>query len=116
MLASKYGLKRPEDFQRVEREGQIFQSDSFGLAYFDRKDKETSRFGFIVSNKISNESTLRNRVKRALKEATRFGLTETKVGFDIVFLAKQNILRKTTEGIMNEAEAAMRDAGLYKNG
>lgn len=114
MLASKYCLKKYKDFTRIAKKGKIFQSDSFGLSFFKREDDEMSLFGFIVSNKISNESTLRNRVKRAMKEAVRFGLPGIKPGFDVVFLAKQKILKKTTEEIMREVKEALKSADLLK--
>jgi ribonuclease P protein component len=114
MLASKYSLKGTKSFSRVEKEGKIYQSDSFGIAYFDRNDKELPLFGFIVSNKISNDSTTRNRAKRAMKEAIRFTYFDVKPGFDVVFLAKQSILRQSTENIMKEVRVAMKGANLYK--
>lgn len=114
MLAGKYGLKGYKNFKRVEKEGKIFQSDSFGVSFFKRGDKETSLFGFIVSNKISSESTLRNRVKRAMKEAVRFSLPRIKPGFDIVFLGKQKILKETTEEIMQEVREALKKADLLR--
>lgn len=114
MLAAKYTLKGTSNFERVEKQGRIYQSETFGLAYFDRKDKELSLFGFIVSNKISKESTLRNRVKRAMKEAVRFSFSELKPGYDVVFLAKQGVLRKSTEDIMREVKEALNGADLYK--
>ena len=114
MLAAKYTLKGNSRFERVEQMGKINQSDSFGIAVFDRKDKEISSYGFIVSNKISPESTNRNRVKRALKEAVRFELGQLKDGLDIVFLAKQKILRKSTEDIIHEVRVALKEASLYK--
>ena len=114
MLAAKYSLKSRDRFNRVEKEGKITQSESFGLAVFDRRDDEVSSFGFIVSNKISLESTLRNRIKRAMKEAVRFEMTGLKKGMDVVFLAKQRALKTSTEGIINEVRVALREAGLYK--
>ena len=114
MLASKYCLKETKSFLRVEEEGKIYQSDSFGLAFFDRKDDDVSKFGFIVSNKISPESTNRNRVKRALKAAVRYELGQLKNGLDVVFLARQNILRKSTEEIINEVRMALKGSDLYK--
>lgn len=92
----------------------MFQSDSFGIVYVKREDNDVSQLGFIVSNKISGEATLRNRVKRALKEAVRFNTGYLKDGYDVVFLAKTQILRKPTDVIMKEVEVALRGAGLYK--
>ncbi len=114
MLTSKYTLKGVKIFERVEKEGKITQSDSFGIAVFDRRDGDISNYGFIVSNKISPESTNRNRVKRALKAAVRYELGQLKSGLDIVFLAKQKILRKSTEDIINEVRVALKEASLYK--
>jgi len=114
MLGAKYILKDTKRFERVEKEGKIAQSESFGLAVFDRKDDDVSNFGFIVSNKISPESTNRNRIKRAMKAAVRYELGQLKSGLDVVFLAKQKILRKSTEDIINEVRIALRQASLYK--
>lgn len=114
MLAAKYTLKGTKRFARVEKDGTITQSDSFGIAVFDRKDGEVSNYGFIVSNKISPESTNRNRVKRALKAAVRYEFGQLKSGLDVVFLAKQKILRKSTEDIINEVRVALKEASLYK--
>lgn len=114
MLASKYTLKEAYRFERVEKEGKITQSDSFGIAVFDRKDGDISNYGFIISNKISPEATNRNRVKRALKAAVRYELAQLKEAQDVVFLAKQKILRKSTEDIINEVRIALKEANLYK--
>ncbi|MEK7061362.1 MAG: ribonuclease P protein component [Patescibacteria group bacterium] len=114
MLAAKYTLRGTKRFERVEQMGKITQSDSFGIAVFDRKDEDVSNYGFIVSNKISPESTNRNRVKRALKAAVRYELGQLKSGMDIVFLAKQKILRKSTEDIIHEVRIALKEANLYK--
>ena len=114
MLVAKYSLKGYKNFKRNEKEGKIFQSDSFGVSYFERGDKETSLFGFIVSNKISSESTLRHRVKRAMKEAVRSSLPRISLGYNIVFLAKQNVLKRTTEEIIREVREALKQANLMK--
>jgi len=114
MLAGKYGLKGYQNFKRVEREGKIFQSDSFGISIFDRKDQNTSLFGFIVSNKVSPESTLRNRVKRAMKEAVRFSLPAIRPGCDVVFLTKQKAIKESTDAIMQEVREALKKVGLTK--
>ncbi len=114
MLASKYSLKGKDRFERVEKDGKITQSESFGLAVFDRKDDGPLNFGFIVSNKISPESTLRNRIKRGMKEAVRFEMGELRNGFDVVFLAKQKALRTSTDEIFREVRNSLKEAGLYK--
>ena len=114
MLSTKYSLSGKKNFERVEKDGTIIQSDSFGLSVLNREDKNTSRFGFIVSNKISGDAVQRNRIKRALKSAVKYSLTEIPNGYDVVFLAKPTGLRKSTDLIILEAKQALKEAKLLK--
>jgi ribonuclease P protein component len=114
MLAKKFKLTGSKDFTRVQNEGKIFQSNDFGIAYFDRKDQEPSRFGFIVSTKIAKEAVDRNRFKRAMSEAVRIDSINLNPGFDIVFLAKTSIVKVSTTEIMKEVRSSLRSAGLMK--
>lgn len=92
----------------------MYQSDSFGLSYLDRKDDLDSRFGFVVSNKIAKEAVLRNRIKRALSESVRFEMTRLKNGYDAIFLVKQVSLKKSTDELMREVRIALEKIDLYK--
>jgi len=115
MLARQFNLKGKESFERVERKGNIFQSDSFGIASYKRGDKENSKFGFVVSTKISGQAVHRNRVKRAMSETIRHLLTEIKDGYDFVFLAKQSVTKKSTDEIMKEVHSSLKKANFLKN-
>ncbi|MFH1971483.1 MAG: ribonuclease P protein component [Patescibacteria group bacterium] len=112
MLSRQYNLKGKESFENVEKEGKIYQSESFGLAYQKREDKEGSKFGFVVSKKIHGDAVHRNRIKRAMSEAVRFSLTEIKNGYNFVFLAKQTSTKKSTDEIMKEVTSVIRKAGF----
>jgi ribonuclease P protein component len=114
MLASQYRLKKKSSFYEVEEEGTVFQSESFGLAYLDKKDANNSLFGFVVSTKISKESVTRNKIKRSLHEAVRMNYSYIKPGYFVVFLAKQAAARKSTSNIMAEVKVALEKAGLFK--
>ncbi len=114
MLARDYSLKGKKNFERVEKEGKMIQSDSFGVAYLKRDDEEFSHFGIIVSTKISKLSVQRNRIKRAISEALRYGMTELKPGFDVVFLAKLPIVKKPTDQIMREVRETLFSSPLGK--
>ena len=114
MLARKFTLRDRRNFERVEKEGEMYQSESFGLGFFKRGDEESSRFGFVISSKISKESVSRNRIKRALSEAVRFELVYVKAGYDVVFLAKGISTKKSTDQLMKETQGALEKAGLTK--
>lgn len=88
MLASKNRLKKKINFARVEIDGVMHQSKSFGMGMFDRKDNELSCFGFIISTKISKKAVIRNKIKRISAEVIRKRLKDIKNGLDVVFLIK----------------------------
>ncbi len=104
MLASKYRLSKGADFEEVKEEGKLYQSDSFGVAVLKRNKERDSRFGFVVSTKISKHAFQRNRIKRALRESVRHHLHIIGKGYDMVFLAKKGVTRRTTEEIMKEVK------------
>lgn len=104
MLPSQNRLTQKADFELVKLEGKVVQADSFAFVFIEKNEEIPSRFGFIVSTKISKKATLRNRAKRALREGLRQNLFYTKKGIDAVFLAKTSILKKSTTEIMNEVK------------
>lgn len=114
MLARKNRLIGSKDYKRVEKEGNVYQSQNFGLAQFSRNDTEPSRFGFVVSTKIAKDAVDRNRFKRAMSESVRMTGTEIKPGFDAVFLAKTSIVKSPTSDIMKEVVNALKGSGLLK--
>ncbi len=100
MLASKNRLKKKINFARVEIDGKLIQSKSFGLGIYDRSkdfggdsNNTDSRFGFIISTKISKKAVVRNRIKRIFAECLRLKLNDIKKGLDIVFLIKPNVIK-----------------------
>jgi ribonuclease P protein component len=114
MLAKKFKLTGAKDYAKVQSDGKVFQSDNFGIAYLDRKDKDTSRFGFIISTKIAKDAVDRNRCKRAMSEAVRIDSVNLVEGYDVVFLAKTSISNASTTEIMKEVSSSLRKAGLMK--
>lgn len=114
MLARQNRLREEADFERVKSRGRIIQSKSFGFSLYYRGDSDPSRFGFIVSNKISKDSTRRNRIKRSLSEAVRHSISYIKLGYDCVFLAKQLIVNKYTDELMNEVKKVLDISGILK--
>jgi len=93
MLSSKYRLKKKINFARIEIDGKMIQSKSFGMGIYDRKDEENSHFGFIISTKISKSAVVRNRIKRIISEVIRKNLEKIKKGLDVLFLIKPSIIK-----------------------
>lgn len=114
MLAQVYRLTTDEDFARVAKEGLKLSFPFFSLGAFKRKDNETPRFGFVVSTKVSKKAVVRNKVKRALREAIRQNLSYLKGGYDIVFWVKSKAERAYTDQLMAEVKVALAKGQLFK--
>ena len=114
MLAKENRLKEDRDFEESRLEGKMFQSQNFGASVLNRKNDSPSRFGFVISTKISRLAVSRNRIKRALIEAIRMNLKNIPRGYDFVFLVKKSLADKRVDEIMKEVEAFL-NKGEYKN-
>lgn len=88
MLTSPHRILETKDFQRVFRKGRSVFDPLFLLRYM-RRNEQTSRFGFVVSTKVSKKAVLRNKIKRRLREITRKEPLFLKNGYDYVFIVKQ---------------------------
>ena len=104
MLPHRYSLAQEREFARVKKEGKTLQSESFGASFIYEGENIPSRFGFIVSNKISKLAVERNRIKRAMKEGVRRMLEKVDFGFLAVFFAKPTATKRTGEEITNEVK------------
>lgn len=109
MLASKYRLSKKSDIEKVKKEGTLYKRKLFGVLVVKKKDTKVSRFGFIVSTKISKQAFQRNRIKRALREAVRHNLIIVGKGYDVLFLPKTIITRISTDEIMREVKRFILD-------
>jgi len=113
MLDKKFRLRRQKDFDRISKEGIYFPERCLLLKAM-RNDLGITRFGFIVSNKISGAAAKRNRVKRLLREAVRSFQDDVKEGYDCLFIARNNIIERKAEEVSMIVEKLLRKSGLLK--
>lgn len=111
MLPLKNRLQARRDFEETKTKGQKYQSRLFGLLVYPT-NSEVTRFGFIVSTKISKKATQRNKIKRRLRESIRKVLPTLKTGYDVVFLGKKELLDKKLSEISVEVVKTLGKAGL----
>ncbi len=90
MLPKKYRLTKENDFKIIVKQGKSFFIKELGIKYF-KNNLDYSRFGFIVSTKIDKRATVRNKIKRRLREIVYQNLSKIKPGFDILILTKPEI-------------------------
>lgn len=114
MLARHNRLTKKEEFEAVKEHGKVLQSESFFFSYLKRDDKDPSRFGFVVTKKISPLSTARNKATRSMREGVRQTVSYIKPGYDIVMVAKPIIIRKYTNDLMREVDLVLQKAKLLQ--
>lgn len=93
MLKKKYRLRKTKDFERVYKKGKGAKVGFLAIK-FTENNLENSRFGIIVSRKVANKATRRNKIKRRIREAIRKHLEEIKPGYDIIIFAQPSIIEK----------------------
>lgn len=72
---------------------------------FDKNTVSASRFAVIVSTKIDKRATVRNRIKRLIRESICHLLRQIAPGWDCVVMARTNV----SEGKQVEVEEIIKE-------
>lgn len=89
MLPFKNRIKKEKDFRKVFDAGKFVSLNLASMKFIPNNLEET-RFGFIVSKKVSKKAVTRNRLKRIFREQARLSLKKIKPGLDIVVIVKSS--------------------------
>lgn len=98
MLSKNNRLQKEKDIERVLKKGKGFKEDFLILKTLKNNLNKT-RFGFIVSQKISKKANIRNKVKRKLREIVRLKQKMIKSGTDNLFIALPELEAKNFKEI-----------------
>jgi len=93
MLPKIDRLRKKKDIERVFGKGKRFKED-FLILKITRNDLSQTRFGFIVSQKVSKKATLRNKIKRRLREMASKKRGKLKKGLDVLLIASPGLETK----------------------
>jgi ribonuclease P protein component len=106
-------LRRPDQFQRVRREGRSWGSSLLALnAALSRR--RVTRCGFVVGKRIG-KAVERNRAKRRLREAVRLIYDRIAPGWDVVFVIRSPAVATVEFTHIQEAvEQLLRRAGVWR--
>ena len=111
MLTKTYILKKRNDFEVVKDKGRLYQSPLFGMLVMSENVEET-KFGFLISKKISKRAVDRNKIRRLMTEAVRFKINEIKKKVWVVFLVKRKMLTVKQDEVKLEVENMMKMVGI----
>lgn len=113
MLSLKNRLKKEKEIERVLKKKGSIKSNLFVFKKSENFLGET-RFCFIVSEKISKKATVRNKIKRRMREIVRESLPKIKKGFDIVIIALPGIEKKEFKEIKEDLLRVFLKAEILK--
>jgi len=74
---------------------------------------EFSRFGFIVSTRVSKKAVARNRLRRQMSEIIRINLKRIKKGFDIVLAARAKLVGVSYKEMEDVLLGLLKNMNIY---
>ncbi|MGI8914577.1 MAG: ribonuclease P protein component [Chloroflexota bacterium] len=83
----EHRVRRRDDFARVRRAGRRLDHPLLRLQWAPNA-LPISRFGFVVSKRVSMRAHERNLVRRRLRELARAELPQLLAGFDVIISAQ----------------------------
>ncbi len=114
MLPKQNCLKKKKDFERVFKQGKGIREGFLFLKMY-KNDLSESRFGFIVSQKISKKAVVRNKVKRRLRAIIFKKLSKIKKGIDVVVITNIGIESQSFQEIEKNIDKILIRARCLKN-
>lgn len=102
------------DFNNLFKKGKTIAGELVFLK-LRRNSLENSRFCFVVNLKTSKKATVRNKIKRQLKDITRKNFKNIKPGFDVAIIAKPGIISEGYQKIEKEVKDLFKRTKFYKH-
>lgn len=113
MLKKIHRLTKDKDFDNIFKNGRSSYNKILGIKATASQQVD-SRFGIVVSAKISKKAVERNKIKRQIREIIRARLDKIKSGYDIMIISLPDILGKNYQEIEESINRHFKRLGLYK--
>jgi len=101
MLKKENRISLNKDFDRTFRSGKSFIGKNLKIKVVDN-NLEKTRFGIIISAKISKKAVVRNKYRRLIREIIKKELLNISSGKDLVIIVFKEILDKNSQEIEKE--------------
>jgi ribonuclease P protein component len=117
MLEKKYRITKQKEFDQFFGQnfkklgGRSVSTKEFVFKYYENGQK-LSRFAFITSNKLDNRATVRNKLRRQLRDVVRLNLLKLKKNVDVLLVCQKPILKLDYEQLEQAMVSAAKKARL----
>ena len=104
-------LTKESDFKLLAKKGKPFYSPQITFKLLKNNQQE-SRFGIVISAKVSKKAVVRNQLKRRISEILRLSLAKIKPGFDVMILINKALIEKNYQEIEKELNSLLKKTKL----
>ena len=94
-LPKQYRLTRKKEFEQVYDSGKTVRNSFLFIKFFKDSSLEGSKFGIVVSAKVSKKATVRNKIRRQISEAIKPHLKQVSKNVNVVIVTNSKIVDKT---------------------
>lgn len=111
-MQEKFRLKKNYQFNYIFRHGKSASAGNIVLVY-SKNNSGRLKVGFSVGKKIG-KATVRNKVKRRLKECFRKEIPLADTGYNYIFIPRESIVSDSFADIQKTVRKLLQKAGLTK--
>lgn len=113
MLKKIHRLPLRKTRLQIESRAQRLNTPLFALAYI--ATDQPTRFGFIISKKVSPLAVTRNKIRRHLSSAVSTLLPQLKPGFDIIIYPKSSITSASFDSLSQQLQESLKKIHVYQS-
>jgi ribonuclease P protein component len=111
-MQRRFRLTRSADFDRVRKDGRVWRHP-FVMLSAATNDLGHNRYAFVTSRHLGG-AVVRNRIRRMLREVTRLTAPRLRQGYDIVFIARNDMVDQPYNKIREALDQLFRRADLLR--
>ena len=93
MLKKQYRLTKNKEFEAVSQSKKSGYTPVL-MFKFIKNNLSYSRFGFVVSNKVTKKAPQRNLIRRRIREIIRLNIKKISRGYDFIIIVSPKIINK----------------------
>lgn len=113
MLKNENRLRAEKDFASLFKKGRSVSEGTLTLKFAPNR-KSATRVGFVVGTKVSKRATVRNLLKRRLREILRKAMPSIVPGFDVAFITRVGAANLDFQALQRIVSVLLHRARLFK--